>query len=759
MVHYKVEDDGLAFSESFQDDPYGYIRSTKKADHSADLPANRYGSVSVTAGVETIVTITGLDTNIPYDVYILAEDGAGNYPPALIKLDAATVLSSDNDILSFTVPNQVMDSIIDTTNHTVEFHMPDGADETALTPAITVSPKASTDPASGTAQDFSTPVIYTVTAEDGTAQEWMVTCIVDPASGTISGTVTLEDGTGVYPSGAVKVAVNVDGFEYWATSAPWDGTYTITGVPAGTGYTVTASRIGWDDMTVTNVTVTAGSTATVDFRAVFSVSTGAIAGVAKDSGHNPISGVTVSLSVGGTVYQSTTDDNGAYTISDVPVGTGYTVTASKAGYVSQTMEYIWVAAGGTTPVDFTLTETSGGGGDFARATPTAPGYTAGIRAANGNETPIPVTVDVGAGTASIYVGSPNLAQGGNVTVTMPSVPGLTQYTIGMPAANLATPNGGTLTFITDRGSLMLRSDMLSDTAGAEAEKAQISIGQGDKSGLPDDIKAAIGNRPIVQLTLTLGGTQTEWSNPSAPVTVTIPHTPTPEELANPDGITVWYIDGSGNAVAVSSGRYDPETGTVTFAVTHFSHYAVVYVEKTFEDLEGALWAKKPIEALAAKGIIKGMTDDEFWPQSKITRADFLTLLVRTLGLSAREIGQFDDVSPSDYFYDHVGIAKTLGISNGVDGNRFEPRAPITRQDMMALTARALACVGKLALVGSAVDLAGFTDSEMVSSYAVESIASLVLRGLITGADGRINPLGNTARAEAAVLLYRVYRGA
>jgi len=54
------------------------------------------------------------------------------------------------------------------------------------------------------------------------------------------------------------------------------------------------------------------------------------------------------------------------------------------------------------------------------------------------------------------------------------------------------------------------------------------------------------------------------------------------------------------------------------------------------------------------------------------------------------------------------------------------------------------------------DLAGFADADMVASYAVESIAKLVRMGLITGSDGRINPLGNTTRAEAAVLLYRVY---
>jgi len=82
---------------------------------------------------------------------------------------------------------------------------------------------------------------------------------------------------------------------------------------------------------------------------------GVIAGVAKDSGNNPISGVTVSLSVSGTDYQATTDENGTYSIAGVPAGAGYTVTASKTGYNDETVTNVTVTAGNTTTVDFTLT--------------------------------------------------------------------------------------------------------------------------------------------------------------------------------------------------------------------------------------------------------------------------------------------------------------------------------------------------------------------------------------------------------------------
>jgi hypothetical protein len=89
--------------------------------------------------------------------------------------------------------------------------------------------------------------------------------------------------------------------------------------------------------------------------------------------------------------------------------------------------------------------------------------------------------------------------------------------------------------------------------------------------------------------LTLNGTQTDWNNPDSPVTVSIPYTPTEEELENPEGIVIWYIDGSGNVVSVPNGRYDPETGTVTFTTTHFSRYAVAYKRVVFADVAPDAW--------------------------------------------------------------------------------------------------------------------------------------------------------------------------
>ncbi len=71
-------------------------------------------------------------------------------------------ISSEKDIFSFSILD--VDGNIDGSN--ILLTLPFETDLTALTPTITISPKASVTPASGTAQDFTAPIAYTVTAED-----------------------------------------------------------------------------------------------------------------------------------------------------------------------------------------------------------------------------------------------------------------------------------------------------------------------------------------------------------------------------------------------------------------------------------------------------------------------------------------------------------------------------------------------------------------------------------------------------------------
>ena len=94
------------------------------------------------------------------------------------------IKSAEKLIVSFDLPlNPEVIGAIDQTNFKIFLNVPSGADLTNLSTSINVSPKAIVSPASNEPQNFTNPVVYTITAEDGSAQNYTVTAsFVAPAN-------------------------------------------------------------------------------------------------------------------------------------------------------------------------------------------------------------------------------------------------------------------------------------------------------------------------------------------------------------------------------------------------------------------------------------------------------------------------------------------------------------------------------------------------------------------------------------------------
>ncbi len=305
------------------------------------------------------------------------------------------------------------------------------------------------------------------------------------------------------------------------------------------------------------------------------------------------------------------------------------------------------------------------------------------------------------------------------------------------------------------GTLLLPSEMMQKDASKD--EVIISVGQTDRTKLSSAVGTQLEGRPVLDVNVTVNGQMVEWNNRTAPVRVSLPYKPSQSEAANPNNLVVWSIDEKGNAVSVPNGRYDARTGTITFETTQFGTYAVSYVSKTFGDIEGHSWAKASIEALAARDVLKGTDADSFSPSRSVTRAEFVTMLVRALGLRAEIEGNFSDVADSEYYHNSIGIAKSLGIIHGKGNNTFAPNGNITRQDMFTMTARALNALSKLNNddVGQDNDLAKFADHAQVADYAMKSMIEMVNAGIIQGDGAKLKPLSQATRAETAVMIFRI----
>ena len=451
----------------------------------------------------------------------------------------------------------------------------------------------------------------------------------------------------------------------------------------------------------------------------------------------------VSVAAGGN-QTFTITPNSNYSISSV------TMDNVSQGAVTS-YAFTNVSAAHTISASFTYTGGDSGGSSGGGAITTT--YDAPVSGDGSGKLTVSKNAD-GASAALPGAQSALISAGKSVVVTMPDIDGVTSYTLSMPVSGLSSGSGdGSLTLATGAGSVTFLSDMLTGTGGTTA---QLTIGTVDPSHLPSNAQAAVGNRPLISLSLSIDGKQTDWNNPDAPVTVSIPYTPTAEELQNPEGIVIWYIDGNGSLNCVQSGRYDPDTGTVRFQTTHFSLYAVGYNGVSFTDVADTAWYYNAVSYLASRGITSGTTASTFNPDATLTRGQFITMLLRAYGVAAvaNPMDNFTDAGDT-YYTGYLAAAKSLGITSGVGDKKFAPEKTITRQDMFTLLYNALKALDKLPQGDSGMALSDFNDSESMAAYALEAMRYLVGTGTVSGSNGSINPAGTTTRAEMAQVLYNL----
>ncbi|MBP1988641.1 S-layer homology domain-containing protein [Paenibacillus eucommiae] len=186
-----------------------------------------------------------------------------------------------------------------------------------------------------------------------------------------------------------------------------------------------------------------------------------------------------------------------------------------------------------------------------------------------------------------------------------------------------------------------------------------------------------------------------------------------------------------------------------------SIYTVIQNEKTFDDISKH-WGRSAIEELASRLVIQGVDEKHFVPDKDITRAEFVTIAVRALGLREGTAAvKFSDVKPADWYHDAVSTAVSYGLLEGYADGTFKPGKRITREEAMVIVSRAM----KIAHMEMQLDpgreeqlLSQFADSVEFSSWARESAAINMNYGIINGAYGTVRPQDSITRAETASVM-------
>ncbi|MGE7828526.1 OmpL47-type beta-barrel domain-containing protein [Paenibacillus sp. NPDC093718] len=169
----------------------------------------------------------------------------------------------------------------------------------------------------------------------------------------------------------------------------------------------------------------------------------------------------------------------------------------------------------------------------------------------------------------------------------------------------------------------------------------------------------------------------------------------------------------------------------------------------FRDIENS-YAKVYINELANRGIVKGVSETKFEPVRPITRAEFVSMIVRALDLQRtfdKEM-DFNDINLNAWYVKELQAAWDNDVAHGFSATVFRPNDLINREQASKM-------LGNVLQAKSESNNPVFVDEERIAVWAKNEVLGLSEKQLITGyPDGSFRPKANLTRAESATLIYR-----
>ena len=141
--------------------------------------------------------------------------------------------------------------------------------------------------------------------------------------------------------------------------------------------------------------------------------------------------------------------------------------------------------------------------------------------------------------------------------------------------------------------------------------------------------------------------------------------------------------------------------------------------------------------------------------ANITRAEFVVMLVRALGLEqdAAAANAFKDAAKVNWARGAIGAAHKAGLIVDYADSTFEASQQITRAEVAVILSRV---INKSLIPVTLTNAAEFADAATIPNWAKDAVKTTARGGLVRGFPGNVFRAGNmTTRAEVATMLYRL----
>ena len=177
-------------------------------------------------------------------------------------------------------------------------------------------------------------------------------------------------------------------------------------------------------------------------------------------------------------------------------------------------------------------------------------------------------------------------------------------------------------------------------------------------------------------------------------------------------------------------------------------------ELPFDDVKPGDWFYNDVVYVYEKGIMDGVDNRVFSPNTTLNRAMFVTMLYRVAGEpTVSKTADFSDVPGGTWFSDAVAWASSQGIVDGFDDDLFGPYNSLTREQLATILYRYAKWSGRSTYAPTDA-LTGFADADKVSSYALDAMRWAVYTGLMQGSENGLEPQSSASRAQVAAIIHR-----
>lgn len=178
----------------------------------------------------------------------------------------------------------------------------------------------------------------------------------------------------------------------------------------------------------------------------------------------------------------------------------------------------------------------------------------------------------------------------------------------------------------------------------------------------------------------------------------------------------------------------------------------------FVDVTEDKWYYDAVAYVYQQGIMVGMSETTFEPNTTVNRAQVVQMLYNLEGQpQVSGDSGFSDIRDGQWYAKAVAWASANDVVAGYEDGTFRPTRAVTREEFAQILYNYAKCKG-YGLSASA-DLGKFPDAGQVSSWAETALSWANGNGLINGHDdGRLDPKGSTIRAQAASILMNFDKG-